>query len=316
MSNRWTVLGLALPLLAACGDHPAVLFQLNNKTVGPVFLSPGGLQSGWVSIGDAQGAPLLMVAPGCAANETPQPGLPIVAPEPPGPQRLEPGSTAELRWDGLVYRSVASTGCYEQVPAPAGRYNATICWNYEDTHGGFEEVCTIESFELATTPELVHNVIATPAAPTSLTLQNVSAASVWINSSGFDVSNPSWLSLRDPAGRPVTQAGGCTCICNRTCALCARSAVAPRPSAEELPAGQARVSSWNGILLATVTTPSGNTCALPVLAPPGSYQAHFCWGLGHTGDVTGIGADSLADVRCEDKGFELGVNTDVVLQLR
>ena len=88
------------------------------------------------------------------------------------------------------------------------------------------------------------------------------------------------------------------------------------PAIEALPAGQARVSSWNGILLATVTTPSGNTCALPVLAPPGSYQAHFCWGLGHTGDVTGIGADSLADVRCEDKGFELGVNTDVVLQLR
>lgn len=315
MSNRWTVSALALPLLAACGDHPAVRFQLNNKTVGPIFLSPGGLQNGWVSIGDAQGAPLLLVASGCAANEAPQPGLPIIAPEPPGPQRLEPGSSAELRWDGLIYRAVANTGCYEQVPAPAGRYNATICWHYQNTSSDSEEVCTIESFELASTPELVHNVIATPPAPTALTLQNSSAVSVWTNSYSFDERNPSWLSLRDPAGQPVTQAGGCSCICNRACALCARSAAAPEPRAEELPPGQTRGSSWNGILLTTVTTPSGNTCALPVLAPSGTYQARFCWGVGHTG-VTGVGPDALADVRCEDKGFELGVNTDVVLQLR
>lgn len=316
MSNRRIALALAPLLLAACGDHPAVVLQLNNKTVGPIFLSPGGLQYGWASIADAQGVPLLLSASSCA-SDAPQQGFEIVAPAPAGPQRLDPGSSAELRWDGLIYRARAGSSCYDQVPAPAGRYNVTICWDYQDTNtGGSEQVCALESFELSSTRELVHNVIATPPAPTALSLLNDSASSVWISSFGFDASNPSWVSLRDPAGQPVVQPGACSCICNRACALCARAAVAPQPRAEELLPGQSRLSSFNGIILSMVTTPGGGSCALPVLAPAGTYQARFCWGLGHTGEAAGAGADFLSDVRCEDKGFELGVQTDVVLKLR
>lgn len=314
MTSRWNALALAPLLLAACGDHPAVRFQLNNKSVGPIFLRPGGLQDGWVSIGDANGTPLVLSARGCA-SEAPLPGAEFVA-RVPESQRLQPGSSAELSWDGLLYRE-RSGGCPELVPAPAGRYNATICWDYQDGISGVsEEVCTMESFELSADLELVHDVIATPPAPTALSLLNGSASSVWVNSFDFDANNPVWVSVRDPSGQPVVQPGACTCICNRACTLCARAAVAPQPRAEELLPGQSRLSSFNGILLSTVKTPSGSTCALPVLAPAGTYQAHFCWGLGHTGEPTGFGADALADVRCEDKGFELGVQTDVLLKLR
>jgi hypothetical protein len=293
----------AAALLGACGDVGGVRFQLKNQTVSPFFLS-----TSWVFIGDAQGNPLQIIAPDCSqrCGQTPLLCSPPAAVVATTGTKVDAGDTHEFRWNGHFFRSNGTGTCVEEVSAPAGHYSATLCWDYnEQGQGVAKQVCAIESFELGTVTEVVHQVIATPPTPVVITLRNISSNSMW-TSQGF--GSPNWLQLLGPDGQPVDAFGGCTCICNTLCALCGRTAAAPIPSVQELLPGQELRFDFNGLDVDFLPAPNNGTCALPSLAQSGQYTAHFCWGRGHGPEANGSIGEALTDVVCEDKHFELGVD--------